>query len=166
VNGNNPVVDSVDGDDGVIDGSGTAGHDYATPGQTENIGLGFTFDALILGALPTHAGIVWTDGSFGTGVTFEAFDQNNVSLGFTTINNVGDNSFAGGTAEDRFFGVINAGGISRITIRDTYSGNQLVVDHLQYGRQGSQEVPEPGAWALLAGATLGGGLLFRRRIRR
>src|SRR4051794_1842198 len=53
------ITDSVDGDDGSIDGSGQNGFSYfASPGS---IGVTFSFDAVALGGLPTHAGIVWTD---------------------------------------------------------------------------------------------------------
>src|SRR5262245_24436385 len=54
------VTDSVDADDGVIDGSGTGGHSYLS--NFQNTSLTFTFNAGALGGhLPTDAGIVWTD---------------------------------------------------------------------------------------------------------
>ena len=56
-------VDSVDADDGVIDGVGhsaTAGNSWFSPDGAA--GITFTFDAGVLGSLPTVAGIVWTDG--------------------------------------------------------------------------------------------------------
>ena len=71
------VTDSVDGDDGMIDGFGTRGNSWFSPSGGQ--GLTFTFDAGVLGSLPTYAGIVWTDGL--NGVTFEAFDAMGVSLG-------------------------------------------------------------------------------------
>src|SRR5882672_11224983 len=53
------IHDSVDGDDGAIDGSGLNGDDwFASPALVT-----FTFDAQVLGGLPTHAGVVWTDGT-------------------------------------------------------------------------------------------------------
>ncbi|WP_337188273.1 PEPxxWA-CTERM sorting domain-containing protein [Phenylobacterium sp.] len=122
-------------------------------------GVEFTFDAGVLGGLPTHAGLVWTDGR-GT-ITFEAFDLNGVSLGVVT----GDHADAfqtGETGEDRFYGVIHAAGISRILISNQSGG--IEVDHVQYGRQAlAAAVPEPMTWAMMIlgfGAT---GTLLRRR---
>ena len=59
-------LDSVDADDGVIDGLGRDGHSLASvPDRPTagNLGYTFTFDSQVLGSLPTHMGIVWTDGS-------------------------------------------------------------------------------------------------------
>lgn len=57
------LVDSIDGDDGVLDGkcekaAGTCNSGFSGTGSFE-----LTFDAAVLGALPTHVGIAWTDGS-------------------------------------------------------------------------------------------------------
>jgi hypothetical protein len=59
---------------------------------------------------------------------------------------------AGDTAEDRFFGAVSAGGISRFVIRMPNS-NDWEVDHLQYGYVPLEvpvQVPEPATAALLA----------------
>src|SRR6185503_10775980 len=64
--------DSVDADDGVIDGSGLTGDSYISANGAA--GIRFTFNAAVLGSLPTHAGLVWTDGAGQ--VSFEAFDHN------------------------------------------------------------------------------------------
>ncbi len=70
------IHDSVDLDDGMLDGSGLKGDSFFFGrGST---GITFTFDSTVLGALPTHSGIVWTDG--GGSTTFEAFDSNGISL--------------------------------------------------------------------------------------
>jgi len=141
------ITDSVDADDGTIDGSGTGGHSFfASPGSA---GITFTFDPMVLGALPTAAGIVWTDGEGE--ITFEAFGALGASLG--TIGSVAAGStISGETDEDRFFGVFEAGGISAIFISNTSGG--IEVDHLQYG--GPLTVvgtPLPGS-LLLVGAGL------------
>lgn len=132
-----PYTDSVDADDGLIDGSGLAGHSwYVENGPT---GVTFTFDAERLGGLPTHVGIVWADGRQSAEVTFEAFGLNSNSLG-TVVATLGDNSIHGTTAEDRFFGVMDPSGISAILIKSVGgtpiggTGAGLEVDHLQYGR--------------------------------
>src|SRR5688500_13392330 len=97
------LTDSVDADDGSVDGSGTAGHTWYSNGGSS---LTFTFSAVVLGALPTHAGVVWTDVGFASvqdgfdNVAFEAFDAANNSLGFISPSAVGDGLFGGQTAED------------------------------------------------------------------
>lgn len=132
VNGGSPIApsgitDSVDGDDGAINGSGTGGRSFFF--GSGSTGITFTFNAAALGGLPTQAGIVWTDGQGTT--TFEAFDAAGASLGVVGPVSLDDGSISGTTGEDRFFGVTHAGGISAIRISNTAGG--IEVDHLQYG---------------------------------
>ncbi len=157
------IHDSVDADDGTIDGSGLLGDSWFSSNGAA--GVTFTFDAGVLGALPTHAGIVWTDGAGQ--VTFQAFGPTNNLLG--TIGPISDASFpdgsvSGTTAEDRFFGIIAPGGISSIFISNSSGG--IEVDHLQYGIAGpASAVPEPSAFLLLATAlgAFGAARFARRR---
>ncbi|MHB8472653.1 MAG: VPLPA-CTERM sorting domain-containing protein [Gammaproteobacteria bacterium] len=164
ITGPGGLTDSVDGDDGVIDGSGTNGHSMFGDGST---GITFTFDAGTLGTLPTHVGLVWTDGAYYNQVTFQAWDSANVSLGTVVGNNIGDGSFLGGTAEDRFFGVVNAGGISKIRMWNsqmTGGGSGIEVDHLQYG---ASAVPLPAAAWLFGSGLLGlTGMARRKQVMR
>ena len=154
--------DSVDSDDGVIDGSGVQGHTLYSGGFQNSLTV--TFDAGGLGgALPTHVGVVWTDvgfvgqGSFALGeVQFTATDGSGATLGTSAWIGVGDGNAEGGTAEDRFFGVRNAGGVKSITLTMSNSVD-WEVDHLQYT---TAPVPEPGTWALAAA----GGLLLAGRL--
>ena len=151
ITGPGGMTDSVDADDGLIEGSGTLGHSMFGDGSS---GITFTFSAAVLGNLPTHAGIVWTDGAIRNQVTFEAWDAANNSLGTVVGNNIGDDSFYGGTAEDRFFSVVNTGGISKIRIWNSEmsgGGSGIEVDHLQYG----SAVPVPAAAWLLGSGLLG-----------
>ena len=125
------LVDSVDGDHGKIHGkcekpAGTCNDAFA------NGTIEFTFDAAALGALPTHVGIAWTDGSTGADAIFEAYDATDTLIGSKTADDVGDNSNSGTTAEDRFFGVVHAAGVKRIVVKS--SGGGVEVDHLTYGR--------------------------------
>jgi len=121
-----PITDSVDADDGLIDGFGTSGHTYFTGNGPA--GLTFNFDATILGGLPTSVGVVWTDGEGNT--SFEAFDASGASLGVHGPFSIADNKITGETAEDRFFGIDHTAGISAINIRNTAGG--IEIDHLQF----------------------------------
>lgn len=148
-------TDSVDGDDGTIDGSGNQGHSYLT--YRASGGLTFEFDADALGGLPTYAGLVWTDGNPDSLVTFEAFDGDGNLIG-TMSHYLGEhNSGKGETAEDRFLGVEFSEGISAIRIWSQFGG--IEVDHVQYGYA---VVPLP-APVLLGLAGLGGVAVMRRR---
>ncbi len=120
------LTDSVDADDGLIDGSGNGGRSFFVTGTNS---VTFSFDAALLGRLPTKVGIVLTDGDPG-GAGIEAFDTNGVSLGVIGPFEIGDHSFFGETAEDRFLGVEFAGGIS--ALRVYYASPGFELDHLQF----------------------------------
>jgi hypothetical protein len=156
----NSLTDSVDGDDGVVDGSGSAGNSFYSAGART---LRFTFDASVLGNLPTYVGIVWTDVGFvdsdpdGFGdVIFQAFGASNQLLAEITGTNLGDGVFNGQTEEDRFFGVKSALGISYFEISMPKS-DDWEVDHLQYGYE---PIPTP---ALLPGLIGMGVAALRKR---
>jgi hypothetical protein len=143
------AADSVDADDGAIDGSGNGGRSLFVVSAP----ITFTFDAVALGRLPTHAGIVRTDGGPTAGL--EAFGPGMVSLGTIGPVPFGDGNPNGGTAEDRFFGWSDPNGILAIRIpQDVFE-----VDHLQYGF--AVVVPEPGG-CLLVGIGLAAMAAFRR----
>ncbi|MBC8143546.1 MAG: hypothetical protein H7Y38_19115 [Armatimonadetes bacterium] len=152
------IVDSVDADDGAINGAnGNAG--VFGDSLFSNNSMTFDFNATTLGTLPSHVGIVWTDGS--NNITFEVFDALGASFGTVTGSHA-DGNFNNGTAEDRFYGAINAGGISRITVSNP---GGLELDHLQYGTlQNTVAVPEAGTLSLV-GSALGmlGVCIARRR---
>jgi len=151
-----PVIDSVDGDDGSIDGLGNDGHSWFTGSQPAAVT--FTFPSAV-----THAGIVWTDG-VGTNptlgpadTTFEAFGPGMVSLGTVGPLVIGDMMFNGATAEDRFFGAIEATGISAISV--SVSVGNLEVDHVQFCTQpkhvvGGELIPLDSIMILLAGTQM------------
>jgi hypothetical protein len=163
------ITDSVDGDDGTIYGSGVAGWSFFSGSGAA--GITFTFNPAATGGLPTQVGIVWTDGAGTT--LFEAFGPGGVSLGVIGPVAIADGSFTGGTAEDRFFGVTNAAGVSSIRILNTSGG--IEVDHLQFGIAAAPppppapvaaEIPVLGPFGLLAMALLLGGAAVVRLRRR
>jgi hypothetical protein len=145
-----PFVDSVDADDGILDGIGGASeHSWYSNGAHD---VTFAFNPLALGGLPTDVGIVFTDigynapTSYWGPVSFEAFGFDGTSLGLLGFL-FGDGFDTGQTAEDRFLGVSDARGISAIRV-GTNNGD-WEVDHLQYAAQSPQPVPEPSTLLLI-----------------
>ena len=148
-------TDSVDADDGVIDGFGLDGHNFWAFFAIGGPVARFEFDAKVLGGLPRQVGLVWTDGNLDAITFFEAFGPNGLSLGILQLV-LGDDEHQGGTQEDRFIGAVNIAGISAIEIRATTG--RIELDHVQYG----DIVPAPGVLALLGLS----GLISRRSRRR
>lgn len=147
--------------DGVTDsvgngGVGTLGRSIWASGVP---GITLTFDASVLGSLPTAVGVVWTDGAGAT--TFEAFSESGSQLALIVTTHA-DGSFAGTLGDDRFYGVESAGGIARIVIGNASGG--VEIDHVQYGggTPGPAAVPAPATLALLG---LGMAALALRRRR-
>ncbi|MEO0485247.1 MAG: hypothetical protein AAF092_04985 [Pseudomonadota bacterium] len=155
VTGGSNNTDSVDGDDGSIDGFGRGGRSYFN--NIGNAGITFTFANPV-----TAAGVVFTDGSaFLNFVTFSAFDGNGSQIFTSTFPGIGDNSFAGTTAEDTFFGISDANGIGSIFI-SSRAGAGIEVDHVQYGDMAAAPVPLPATLPMLL-AALGLGAVIRKR---
>lgn len=155
--GPSALTDSVDGDDGNIDGFGAAGYSWYSGGFASHT---FTFAAGVLGALPTEVGLAVTDigqvtsGSFGVGTFFfRAYDDAGSLIGSGSSFAFGDGAINGATAEDRFAGVRWAAGIKRIEFGFENS-TDWEVDHIQY-----RVVPEP---ATFLGVLFGLGALARR----
>lgn len=115
------LTDSVDGDDGAVDGVGNEAWSFFSPGNSVTI----TFDEPV-----KSAGVVWTDGDIGTMTTFEAFAADGTSLGSVGPVSLSDNSFQGTTAEDAFFGAMNLDGIAYITLTNA-GGTGIEIDHMQ-----------------------------------
>lgn len=158
------ATDSVDGDDGALDGNGQNGRSlYSNSAAGPMSKFTFEFDAAALGGeFPTLVGIVWTDvGNVTSGetyagpVTVEAFDPSSTSIaviGPVTVG--GDGTVEGLTAEDRFFGFSHVPGIARLEISMSNS-TDWEIDHLQYG------LPEPSTLGI--GMLVLIGLTARRR---
>lgn len=144
-------TDSVDADDGIIDGHGSDGHSYWQLQGTE--GFTISFDKGALGGLPTQVGFAWTDGNIDGLFRVEAFDDRGVSV-FEVV--LGDLVHTGTTAEDRFIGVEFAGGIASLFLSTSFGG--IEIDHVQY----ASIIPLPAPLALgLVG--LAGVVVVRRK---
>ncbi len=144
--------DSVDADDGNINGVGGALSLFAA-------GV-LTFTYVGSGPLPTAFGLVWTDGV--DTITFSAKDASGQSLGSWSFSGIPGGTSSSDTAEDRFFGVQFAGGIKSISIANGFNGGtaNLEVDHIQYGQMAA--VPEPESYAMaLVGVGLVGMMRFK-----
>jgi hypothetical protein len=160
-------TDSTDGDDGDIDGFGTAGHSFRsralftnqTIPQRNTVDIKFEFDPTELGYLPNAFGFSWTDGPVGIDnfrpgldlriVVTDSAGNEFLSPYVKLFANVDRN---GQTAEDLFFGVIADAPISEVTIFGVYYGESetmphLEIDHVQYGRL---VIPEPRAYSFIA----------------
>lgn len=129
------ITDSVDGDDGYPDGAPPdSGSTHPCPGCQSWFGgsMDFTFDENVLGGLPTHAGMVWTDDGNNVTVTFTAYGADGGVIATQAVPGIGTPGISGETDEDRFFGVIFPGGVKRITM--SHTGGGMEIDHLQIGR--------------------------------
>lgn len=124
------LTDSVDADDGTIDGDGRLGHSYLVrpQGITQ---LTFTFDTLALGGLPSEAGLVSTGGEHLLTVDFLDAAGNLIAR----LQDDFTKPQSGETSDDRFLGLTYAGGIRAIRITHPGTGNSAFeIDHLQFGR--------------------------------
>jgi hypothetical protein len=157
VRGATATTDSVDRDDGQVDGLGQAGRSF-TSGSHTSITIRFTPQG---GNTPQMAGLAWTDGRQNSIVVMKAWDRNGQYLGFIRAR-MGDLSRNGTTGDDRFLGLTNENGISRIEIRSNYAGFE--VDHVQFA-YGMVAVPVPPA-VIMGVAGLAGVGLLRWRTRR
>jgi len=124
------LVDSVDGDDQNPADNACSGCDafFNINGPQ---GLEFTFDETVLMRLPTHVGIVFTDGGVGADAIFTAYDADGNELTTIVAPSIADQTFDTACGEDRFFGIIASKGVKRIWLRT--SGGGIEADHLQYG---------------------------------
>ncbi|MDQ3185417.1 MAG: hypothetical protein M3Q16_02935 [Pseudomonadota bacterium] len=151
------VNHTLDAEDDSINDSGTASHTWFFNGVSS---LTFIFSKALLGALPTHAGLVWTDVGLTNvregfdSILFEAFDAADNLLGIVGPSTLGNGLFAGQTSEDRFFGVTSSSGIGSVRISLLSSTEQEFAQ--------SSTVAEPATLALLVAGRAGTGFIRKR----
>lgn len=159
---------SVDGDDGEVDGQGSAGYSLASsaygyhptdPPRSWST-LTFSFDATALGFLPNSFGFVWTHGIPESRVQITLFDSEWGVISSNIVNRIGDGS-GSPSIDDRFFGLISDRPFAAVEIISFYPGlpNHFQIDHLQYGLT----IPEPAGLLQAAILAIGGSLIRQRR---
>jgi len=148
------LVDSVDGDDGTVDGGNSFGRSWYSAGNNF-ITVSFAPGAKSAGVVLTDVG--FTDNLFCIGdYTVSGYDGLG-NLISTYTDTFGDGAANGASAEDIFLGYSSALDVSKIVIGFNGSSD-WELDHVQYA---TQAVPEPMSMlALAAGAAA---LLRRRR---
>jgi hypothetical protein len=119
------TTDSVDIDDYTLNGSGTGGVSL----RPATVLLVCQFNNTTLGGYPTRVGFVWTDGPQNSAITVTAVNPQGLTVS-QTYAGLGDNSFSGTTADDRFIGVEWPAGIQELRIQSATSG--MEIDHVQY----------------------------------
>lgn len=148
-----PTTDSVDADDGVIDGSGTDGQSLhpitfivapTNPPQWVHY-FGLSFDSNVLGFSPNTFGVVWTDGipppmsSFRPSAVVLIVEHNDGTMDYASWfgDDFLDHSYMGETAEDRFFGLRTTKGIARVRLSMSFYSDTFIeqteIDHVQFG---------------------------------
>ena len=149
-----PITDSVDADDGTIDGNGNDGYSYFADG-VRSVTIEYMTGV-------RAAGVVFTDGdSRSTNIRLEAFDTMGNLLGTIDAGDLADDVFTGQTAEDRFLGFTDdMTPIGSITL-SMDAGIGIEIDHVHWQ---TPTVPEPSSQCLALFALIG--LVQLRRVRR
>jgi hypothetical protein len=145
-------TDSVDLDDGAVDGLGRDGHSlrsnayivFPIDPPVSWSDARFGFDAPTLGFHPNAFGFVWTDGIAPSAVLVEVFDAQWNLLAYHEYAGLGDSLSSGQTDEDRLLGVVCDSPFAFVQITSKYAGppGSFEIDHVQYG---AIEVPEGSA---------------------
>ncbi len=143
------VTDSVDADDGTIDGDGGQGHSFFYALNEINVEF----------ASPMFsAGLVFTDGPQEMEMSLKAFDASGNSLGILNWPTTADEVFTGTTPEDRFVGLTHPDGIAKLIISQSGAGLGIEIDHVAFSA-----IPEPGSLSLMVLAATILAIRCRRR---
>ena len=159
------TTDSVDADDGAIDGFGNGGHSLEStsftvhPTSPLTFVTSYVFSFSGLASSVNAFGFVWTDAFEFSDLTISANNQHWNFPGSMDATN------AGTTLEDRFVGIISTSALNVVEVRCwSYGllGDRCELDHIQFG---IQPVPEPigRIQLLMLGASF---ICFSAQIRR
>jgi hypothetical protein len=152
---------SVDADDGLVDGLDSGGHSSiayfpeACAGSSCTVQFQWIFIEAPFGRYPTAVGIVLTANSGAMGhLTVAGFGKSGNEVAIIAFEGIVSSAFD--ATDDSFIGVVNPYGISQFTfsqLRQPIPGTTSLnpsYDHLQYGLY----VPEPSSFALAAMCSL------------
>ncbi len=164
VRGPSENTSSVDADDGVVDGSGTAGHSFqqqtffVSPDipQLNQILVEFEFNTTELGYAPNAFGFVWTDGPAGLEIGnhlalhFQIMELNGVKSDYLIRPDVSAER-NGQSTNDIFLGAVATQEITHVSVFANYRGESelmsyMQIDHVQYGLI---TIPEPNTLAII-----------------
>jgi hypothetical protein len=156
VRGPGPLTDSVDADDGIVDGQGNGGHSLETTRYIVHPTFPWTyrtfFDIIFtdIDHRPNAFGIVWADGFIGSTLRLTAFSHSGATIAECTYGSLMDGLNTGETAEDRFIGIVADQRIARISGFSESVGFQpeserVELDHIQFGQQ---KIPEPSSFMI------------------
>ena len=143
-----PGTDSVDADDGLMDGFGSNGHSL----QATNVSVNPSIPPRVFQSItllfsdevaPNAFGFVWTGGVPGTRLSFYVYDSEIRKIGEQHYLDLAGNDHEGETVEDRFFGVVTDQPIGAVGFEIFNFGDSrwFEMDHVQYGTL----IPEPSA---------------------
>jgi hypothetical protein len=157
VRGPGLFTDSVDADDGVVDGQGNGAHSLETTRYIVHPTFPWTyrtfFDIIFtdIDNRPNAFGIVWTDGFEQSSVELQFVSPSGTNIGVCSYDSLMDGANTGESAEDRFIGIIadqpigHIGGFSQ-SVGFEPPSERLELDHIQFGRQA---FPEPSSLTIV-----------------
>ena len=129
LNGSSVVTtQSVDGDDGSVDGSGATGHSLNVITAGGATGATFTFNNITICADPKSAAVAVTAANASL-LTFTTYDTFNAVSGTYNLSGVGTSS---ATSDDFLFWASDPAGISAISVTSNSAATSMFLDHLQY----------------------------------
>lgn len=157
IRGPGPLTDSVDADDGIVDGQGNGGHSLETTRYIVHPTFPWTYRTFVdiiftdIDHRPNAFGFVWTDAFYQSSVELQLVGTNGTNIGICSYGSLMDGANTGETAEDVFIGVIADQPIGHITVFGESVGFQpeserVELDHIQFGQQ---VIPEPSAFTIV-----------------
>lgn len=133
------TTNSVDGDDGSVDGSGATGHSLNVITAGGATGATFTFNNITIGAYPKSAAVAVTAANASL-LTFTTYDTFNAVSGTYNLSGVGTSS---ATSDDFLFWASDPAGITAISVTSNSAATSMFLDHLQYDTLNTVPIAAP-----------------------